>query len=234
MTFATMQTRVQKKLRSFGDITWDATEIKQAINDGYWEFCRITHILQKRDYVTITHNTATFSLPETPTSGTDTVSSIIKVWNASWRLVDSPYTETPLTVMSTRKMDRIVGDWRSATGENVQYVLTDAADISKITIYPMIDTAAHAAERKLYVNYSYLPVEMSATSDTPGFAEAYHMACVEYAVSTLKEDDVQSKQDPFMGDRAMIRFYRLAAAAKAQVNAGMFGDPDNSVILRAV
>jgi hypothetical protein len=109
MTFAEMVTEVNDRLKDAGNDHWGDAEKKRYINQGYREFCRLTYILQKRDYVTITYNTATFSLPETPTSGTDNVSSILRIWKAVWRLVASPYTETKVGIVTTKNMDRYIG-----------------------------------------------------------------------------------------------------------------------------
>lgn len=231
MTFAEIVTEVNDRLKDAGNDHWGDAEKKRYINQGYRELCRLTHILKKRDYVTITYNTATFSLPETPTSGTDNVSSIIGLQRAVWRLVASPYTETKVNIISTKNMDRYYSpDWRNTTGTYPQYILTDAGDTAKITIYPKIDTAVNAALGLLYIDYSFIPTVMSATTDVPAFGERFHMACVYYAISQCYEGEAQSKQKPSIGDRASMKFWNLVGSARVEVNSGLINNPNIHVV----
>lgn len=215
-TFTQLQSDVTRRLRAYGNLTWTTDDIQQELNNGYTEFCRLTHIAQKQSEVTIAINTAQYAFPS-PTG----VSSVLRIWRAEW-------DERVLTPTSTRKMDRYYGGtWRTATGSTLQYIMTDSEDRTKIRIYPIIDDSDNIGSLTLKVDYSYIPSDMSATTDTPAIPAIYHNALVDYAVSQLQEMPVQSKQNPFMGDRAIMSFWRHVGSAKGDVTVGLVHDYDS-------
>lgn len=214
MTFAQLQAKVAMKLRTYGNLTWTPTDISTAINDGYREFCKRTLIARDQLTVTIAINTALYAFP-TNTA----VSAIIKVWRAEW-------DDVRLAAKDTLWMDEFIGSaWRTNTGTSLQYILTDSEDPDKIRIYPILDSADYIGTDTLKIDVSYLPVDLSATTDTPVIPTRYHDALVDYALSWLQELPVQSKQNPAMGDRAMQRFLVYVGNAIAEVNQGLIHNP---------
>jgi hypothetical protein len=223
MTFTQLQDNVTRRLRAYGNLVWTADEIKEEINNGYSEFCRLTHIAQKQTEVTVAINTSQYALPS-PTG----VSVVLRIWRAEW-------DERVLGIMSTRTMDRSLGGtWRTATGSTLEYVMTDSEDRTKIRIYPIIDDSDNIGTLKLKVDYSYIPSDLSATTDTPAIPANYHLALVDYAVAQLQELPVQSKQNPGMGDRAMMSFWRYVGSAKYDTSVGLIHDYRSQVIPQVV
>ncbi len=217
-TFTQLQASVTRRLRAQGNLTWTPDDIQVEINNGYREFCRLTHIAQDQSEVTIAINTAAYAFPS-PTG----VSSVLRIWRAEW-------DERLLIPVSTRKMDRAYGgQWRTNTGSTLEYIMTDSEDRTKFRIYPIIDDSDNIGSLKLKVDYSYVPSDLSATTDVPAIPTIYHNALVDYAVSQLQELPVQSKQNPFMGDRAMMSFWRYVGSAKGDVTVGLINDSDSHI-----
>lgn len=213
MTFSEMQTRVEDRLRAYGNLTWGDTEIKRYINDGYVEFARLTHICRKQSNVTITADTALFAFPTVTGVG-----SYLKVWRAEW-------DDKVLVVRDTSWMDAYMSSgWRDTKGTTLSYIMTDGEDRAKIRVYPMIDDSDDIGSKVLTIEYSYIPSSMSLDSDACLLPAEYSTAPVEWACSFLQEDSVQSQQNPGMGDRAEQRFFRMVRAAKRDVHDGMFFD----------
>jgi len=207
-TFAELVTSVTRKLRAHGGLTWDAQDIEAELNAGYQEFCRVTHILRDTAAIAVTANDALYALP----TGS-TVSEVLGVWRAEWDGV-------LLRPVSTRWMDRRYGgSWRTDTGESLSYYLTDAEDPVQLRVYPMISSADNIGTLTLNVDYSYIPAKMGA-GDSPLIPVKFHPALEWWAVSQLQEQPVQSKQNPLMGDRALIHWWRYIGAAKMDVANG--------------
>lgn len=76
----------------------------------------------------------------------------------------------------------------------------------------MVDTAAMIGSIVLQIEYSYLPTEMGGAVTTCPLSDTYARAAVEWAAWQCMEDSVQSKQNPAMGDRAKVEFWRLVEA----------------------
>jgi hypothetical protein len=211
MTFQTMQDRLNDRIAGWGGATFPTNREKRYLNDGLTEFARMTHILQKQDTVTLTANTALFAFPIA--TG---VASVLRVWRAAWN-------GKVLTPRDTRWMDTHYGTgWRDATGPDLTCILTDSEDRTKIRVYPKIDTAANLAGKSLVLEYSYLPSELAAPADECPLSEYYARAPIEYAVWSALRDAVQSKQSIGWAQEARTEFLRLAGAARAEVNRGMF------------
>ena len=213
LTFLQMQTRLNDRISGYGNLTFPDARKKYYLNDGYVEFARISHILWKQSTITIAVDDALYAFP-TATGG----ASVNKIWRATW-------DGKVLPVKSTAWMDKYIGTgWRDTKTADIQYVLTDSEDRSQIRIYPMIDLIGDITGKTFYVEYSYLPSDMSSDSDTCALPAPYDHAPIEYAVSMCLEDAVQSKQNPMMGDRALQNFWRYVGAARTEVHLGKFGD----------
>lgn len=63
MTLAQYLSRAKRKTRDWGELFWDDSDMADAINEGYTDFVRRTHILKKTGIVNLSVLTHTFSLP---------------------------------------------------------------------------------------------------------------------------------------------------------------------------
>lgn len=208
-TFAELVTGVTRKLRAHGGLTWDDTDVEDAINAGYQEFSRVTHILRDTATITVTANDALYALP----TGSN-VSEVLRIWRAEWDTV-------LLRPTSARWLDRVCGgSWRTNTGSTLSGYLTDAEDPAQLRVYPMISSADYIGTTVLNVDYSYVPVKM-ATGGSPLIPVRFHPALEWWAISQLQEQPVQSKQNPAMGDRALVHWWRYVGAAKMEVANGL-------------
>lgn len=211
-TFAELITNTTRKLRAHGGSTWDADDIGSEINAGYQEFCRVTHILRDTATVTVTANDGLYAMP----TGS-TISEVLRIWRAEW-------DEVLLRPVNTRWMDRMYGgSWRTNTGTTLSYYLTDADDQAQIRVYPMISSADYIGTLTLNVDYSYVPAKMAA-GGSPLLPVKFHPALEWWAVSQLQEQSVQSKQNPLMGDRALLHWWRYIGAAKMDVANGLMNE----------
>ena len=68
----------------------------------------------------------------------------------------------------------------------------------------------------LYVDYSYLPTELSTGTDEPAIASRYHHALAEYAVYMMQSQEVQSKKKPVTAQHHLNVFWNNAAQAKSR------------------
>jgi hypothetical protein len=220
-TYAELIANAERRLRAYGGLTWDSTEIGAEINAGYQEFCRITHILRDTATVTVAANDALYAMP-TVTG----VAKILRIWRAEW-------DGRVLEVVKTYDMDRASGgSWRTATGSTLMYVMTDAEDPAQIRVHPMIESASYIGSLVLNIDYSYLPSAM--TSGSPAIPEQYHPALEWWAVAQLQELPVKANQRPAMGDRASMHWNRYVGSAKAEVMEGLMHNYDTHVFPPAI
>lgn len=72
----------------------------------------------------------------------------------------------------------------------------------------------------LYLDYSYIPDELSELTDEPAIDSRYHRALAEYAVYRLQYQEVQSDGRPIMGNIHHDNFLRMVAAARGRTIKG--------------
>lgn len=134
MTLAQIRERVRDNFHDYNDFVLSDSQITNRINDGYDEFCKQTRCLVKHSSVTITADTALFSVP------TDNLS----INRAEWK-------GREIDIVTTREMDygyhlpytgeSVAVDWRNATGTDIVAIIQDFEGFNYIRIYPQIDDA---------------------------------------------------------------------------------------------
>ena len=134
MQFSEMVVRVEDVIRDFENFRYTETQIKYLINDGYEEFINKTHCLVKHSNITITEDTALYSVP----------SDNLTINRVDWKGRTIP-------VRTTREMDSIYPSlyidtssgvkWKTITGTEVLAVIQDMEGYGQFRIYPILDDA---------------------------------------------------------------------------------------------
>lgn len=82
----------------------------------------------------------------------------------------------------------------------------------------------------LYVDYAYVPTDLSADSDTPNLLSRDHHALSEYAMYMMQSQETGSGKKPITAQHHLNSFYRTLGQAKRRV-IGPFAAYENQKIL---
>lgn len=177
MTFAEMQTEVFRRLReaSCSGVYFSTYDIQDAINAGYMEASDATEWLEEYLEIDLLKARPYYDLFTLIGCNFLSIKPIFDEGSNRW-----------LRPSNVRGLDNCDRRWERVVGTPQRFVLRG---LRWLGLFPR--TNADSGVEKLY--YTRLPEPLCADDDEPGFPEAYHTLCVDFALADLWAQDAESK-----------------------------------------
>ena len=182
-TLGELSTKLEHKLRNYGNLTWSQPEITDLINEGYVDFVMKTKCLRKDSYLGLTADTPECTLP----------TDILQLRSA-W------YRGKLLTFESTDTMNRLYGTkWREATSSTIDHLIQDDLGHASVRTYPFFTDLDNATitidDNHCLLNFTYNSIDGEITltnGDYDGDDLATEIATqidAEYSISSTVSFD---------------------------------------------
>ena len=177
-TLGELSTKLEHRLRNYGNLRWIQSEVTDLINEGYIDFVNQTKCLRKSSYLALAADTSEYTLP----------TDILQLRSA-W------YRGKPLTFQSTDTINRLYGTkWRETTSSTIDHLIQDDLGHASVRIYPFFTDLDNAVitidDNHCLLNFTYNSVagEITLTNgDYEGDDLATEIATqidAEYSISS--------------------------------------------------
>jgi hypothetical protein len=176
MTFAEMQAETSRRLAEVsGRVFWSDDDIAEAVNLGYTELSDATEWFEAYFEMDLLNDRPYYDLR---TVIGDSFLALRPAWDEQ--------SSRWLLPASVRMLDAHDRRWEGVTGEPQRFVLRG---LWWLGLYPRIQSDVGLIKQY----YTALPDPLDADDDEPGFPEAFHIGCVEFATADLFAQDGETK-----------------------------------------
>lgn len=180
-----MQTEVFRRLEesSSSPVFWSLAAVKESINKGLREIADATEYNETNDTLELVAGQYAYDIASALTSNLLSVKACYNDQTKRW-----------MRSGAVREWDAEFWKWEAAVGEPDQFTLRGLLWIE-------LDRAVSATAGTVTVYFTYLPNDLSANGDTPGFPQEFHLALVDFALYDLLCQDREPKKALFYWER---------------------------------